>query len=328
MCPECFHLLRDAVIPRVIVEAGANGSANVALYELVTALQQRGVDPAQLGVSVDPAWFDPSAQARAALAAFEPALKRLHDLMSADPRLRSQLRFTPVPPRGFAEAYGSYGASPQGPGLVPGQPPPQGYPQGLPFAPGAPLGAAPFAPEPTNAPYAPYPQDLGPAYHGVPAPSGPMGAPFGPGYGFPPPGAAMAPPQPPQPAPESNVDPSRTQTQDPFDMLGIAAPPSAPKITLGSIFGTSGTSGAPGAEIDPGLVEERPRKAPKPEVPVEKLEPRAAADVEVERARSAARPLDAEEIAAAAIPFDSDPSSATNSALSVQADRTKNGAGA
>ena len=284
-------------MPSVVVEAGLNGAATLMLFDLVNALRQRGIDPAQhLGVVIDPAKLDPNAQIRTALAAFEQAVfGRLQERLANDPDLRRRLQTTRVGPPPPQPGYHPFDtAAHGGPGFEP--PPPYPFrsdgPQGFPFGPGA-------FPSPEQA----YP---GPGAGAAPMPTSPYPPYDRPGQGE----ARYEPPAPPSPSPP--VSPPTVMGQDPFDGLGfmrpasgVSAGPQKP-VALGSIFTAAGMP-----PNEPRPAPSVPNAPPTPpgasaiSVPVERLEPRIT------------KPLEVEEIVRAAVAVDDDSDH----------DRIKNGAG-
>lgn len=192
-CEGCFRLLRGAVVPRIITESGMNGRAVQKLYELVVALRQRGIDPAQLGVPVDMREFDPTRQVEQALVAYEEGFKLLHQRMATDPAL-AHIVATPV------ASGGRFAAET-----------PIAEPNADPEA---------YAPYPTPPAWAP--SYGGQAPQGIADPNRTTGGGFGP---------APAAPAPPGPAPVSDAQPpvEGTINAAAAEQLGVD-PPKAPPI--------------------------------------------------------------------------------------------------
>ena len=274
-CLECFYALRDVTMPSVVVEAGLNGAATLMLFDLVNALRQRGIDPAQhLGVVIDPAKLDPNTQIRTALAAFEQAVfGRLQERLANDPDLRRRLRTTRVGPPPPQPGYHPFDtAAHSGGGFAPDPPSPFG-----------PDGAQSFPYGPS-----PYPDHADPytAAGEPPMPASPY-PPYDPRVQSP---AGYEPSAPPTDAASS----ATVMGQDPFDGLGFMRPGGAgagpqKSVALGSIFTAAGIPNGP-RPAPP--VPNVPATPPVAAVPIERLEPRVTKPLEVEEIVRAASPLD------------------------------------
>lgn len=265
-CTACFHLLRDVVMPRVIVQAGLNGLAAMMLYDLVTAMRRQGVDPlTHFGVPVDLARIDPTEQIRSALAGLEQGFRFLHERIASEPALQREIVQTRV--RGDGLQY------PAPPGYDPNDPS---------------YGTAPGYPPGYGAP----PAYAGPAAPGYP-PFDPVGVPVAGGYEHI--GRHAPPVRVPDPStPEAPGPP----TVDPFDRLGISGAPAGGGVVLGSIFGAPQSATNAGAGPRPDGGPSAAQAAVPAEVPLERLAPRDPAP------RAPSGPLGVDDVALAALPLD------------------------
>lgn len=99
-CPECRQIVRDSVLPPALAASGL-GEVSTILFDLLMALQQRGIDPQQhLGVAVPAALRSMQEMAIAYFRGYDQGWSSLHGRMQQGD-LAGRYSVNPIAPPGL-----------------------------------------------------------------------------------------------------------------------------------------------------------------------------------------------------------------------------------